>query len=124
MKSACPAPVPASPCPHQCPIHNPLPTPPPNILVMVDHGGEGLAGEFTAAGFAKDDLVEQGCEGLAGTPCPPTPGPATDRQGLAGVLACHVLHSHGEVSHGALATAEVEAVRVHVQQVPEGEGAC
>lgn len=58
-----------------------------------------------------------------GPPHPPLPGPATDRQGLAGVLARHVLHSHGEVAHRALAAAEVEALRVHVEQVPVGTGA-
>lgn len=63
-----------------------------------------------------------GMRGPPGTPHPPAPGPATDRQGLAGVLACHVLHSHSEVSHGALAAAEVEAVRVHIEQVPVGTG--
>ena len=57
-----------------------------------------------------------------GTPHPPLWGPGTDRQGLAGVLARHVLHSHGEVAHGALAAAEVEAMRVHVEQVPVGTG--
>lgn len=58
-----------------------------------------------------------------GTHRPPPPsGLATDRQRLAGVLARHVLHSHGEVAHGALAAAEVEAVWVHVQQVPAGAG--
>lgn len=58
------------------------------------------------------------------TPHPPLLGPATDRQGLAGVLACHILHSHSEVAHGALAAAEVEAMRVHIEQVPvrTGEG--
>lgn len=61
---------------------------------------------------------------LGTNPCPLPLGPATDRQGLAGVLACHVLHSHGEVAHGALAAAEVEAVWVHVQQAPAGAGAC
>lgn len=63
--------------------------------------------------------------GRPGTPRPPLLGLglATDRQGLAGVLACHVLHSHGEVAHGALAAAEVEAVRVHIEQVPAGTGA-
>lgn len=60
--------------------------------------------------------------GPPGRAHPPPPGPATDRQGLAGVLACHVLHSHSEVAHGALATAEVEAVWVHVQQVPAEMG--
>lgn len=62
--------------------------------------------------------------GPPGRAHPPPPGPATDRQGLAGVLACHVLHSHSEVAHGALATAEVEAVWVHVQQVPAEMGGC
>lgn len=61
--------------------------------------------------------------GRPGTPRPPLPGPATDRQGLAGVFARHVLHSHGQVAHGALAAAEVEAVWVHVEQVPVGTGA-
>lgn len=64
---------------------------------------------------------------LGTNPLPPppstSPGPAADRQGLAGVLACHVLHSHSEVAHGALAAAEVEAVWVHEQQAPAGAGA-
>lgn len=63
--------------------------------------------------------------GPPGTPLPPPsphPGTATDRQGLAGVLARHVLYSHGEVAHGALAATEVKAVWVHVQQVPAGAG--
>lgn len=57
-----------------------------------------------------------------GTPLSSPPGLATDRQGLAGVLAGHVLHSHGEVAHGALAATEVKAVWVDVQQVPAGTG--
>lgn len=60
--------------------------------------------------------------GPPGTPYPPLPGPATDRQGLAGVLARHVLHSHSEVAHGALAAAEVEAMWVYIEQVPVGTG--
>lgn len=49
---------------------------------------------------------------------PPGQGTATDRQGLAGVLARHELDADDEVAHRALAAAEIEAVRVHVQQVP------
>lgn len=54
-------------------------------------------------------------------PSPPSPPLAvTDRQGLAGVLARHVLHAYSEVAHGALTAAEVQAMWVHVQQVPMG----
>lgn len=54
-------------------------------------------------------------------PFPPGQGHCTDRQGLALVLACHVLDPHGQVAHRALATAEIEAVRVYEEQVPEKE---
>lgn len=49
---------------------------------------------------------------------PPPQGPRTDRQGLALVFPCHVLDAHGQVTHRALATAEIETVRVHEEQVP------
>lgn len=42
----------------------------------------------------------------------------TDRQGLALVFPCHVLDAHGQVTHRALATAEIETVWVHEEQVP------
>lgn len=54
-------------------------------------------------------------------PFPPGQGHCTDRQGLALVLACHVLDPHGQVAHRALATAEIEAVWVYEEQVPEKE---
>lgn len=54
-------------------------------------------------------------------PVPPGQGHRTDWQGLALVFACHVLDPHGQVAHRALATAEIEAVWVHEEQVP-GKG--
>lgn len=54
----------------------------------------------------------------APSPVPPGQGHCTDRQGLALVFTCHVLDPHGQVAHRALATAEIEAVWVHEEQVP------
>lgn len=52
---------------------------------MVDHGGEGLSGELTAAGLAKDDLGEGEREGPPGMsqPGPPPPPPAQPLTGRA-----------------------------------------
>lgn len=46
----------------------------PYILVMVDHWCEGLAGKFSAAGLAKDDLAEWMHEEPTGDALPPFPG--------------------------------------------------
>lgn len=94
---------------------------------MIDHWCEGLSDEFAAARFPKDDLWEWGHEGPTGEnrvcsiPFPPGQGHCTDRQGLALVFTCHVLDPHGQVPHRALATAEIEAVWVHEEQV-SGKG--
>lgn len=69
--------------PSGCPtVSLPLPGPPARVLAVVDHGGEGLSGELTAAGLAKDDLGEAAREGPTGDP--PRHPPPTLAQPLTG----------------------------------------
>jgi hypothetical protein len=43
------------------------------------------------------------------------------RQCVTGILPIHELHFHGDISCRALAIGEIKTLRIHVQQVPEGE---
>lgn len=45
-------------------------------------------------------------------------GGVTHRQGLTGVLSCHELNLHSNVPHRALAAAEVQTLRVNIEEVP------